>query len=309
VSTASPGLVLAHLSDLHVTTPAPASPAELAGKRVLGWVAWRQHRRFQHHAFVLAALIDDLRRSGADHVGITGDLTQIGLAGEIEEAAGWLGRIGDASQVSLVPGNHDAYGPSRAPDPWAAWAPYMTSRDAAGLDVAAGAGADRFPFARRVGASLAVVGVSSARPTAPWLATGRIGAVQLARLESILRRLGEEGRSRVVLIPPPPVSAGQSRRRRLDDAAALRAVLARAGAELVLHGHTHRAAFDRVPGPGAPIPVVGVSSASCAGPRPERRARYHLYRLEAGCPGRVSISVRGFDPERGRFAQECEREL
>lgn len=306
VSNGFPPFLLAHLSDLHATEVRPRGIAEMAGKRLLGWLSWRRRRRFEHRDFVLEALLDDLPDRGADHVAISGDLTHVGLTSEIADAAGWLRRIGPPERVSLVPGNHDAYGRSRASDPWAAWAPYMTSEHAAGLDV----GPDRFPFARRLG-PIAIVGVSSALPTAAWLATGRLGQRQRERLESILRKLRAEGLFRVLLIHHPPVPAGQTRRRQLDDAAELRALLARCGAELVLHGHTHRTAIDALPGPDAPIPVIGVPSASSVGTKEARRARYHLYRIEPAEPRRfrVSYEVRGFDPETRRFRSEGRTEL
>ena len=310
MSNGFPPFLLAHVSDLHATRASPAHPGELAGKRLLGWLSWRRRRRYEHRDFVLDALLEDLPKAGADHVAVSGDLTHIGLPSEIAEAAGWLRRLGPPDRVSLVPGNHDAYGPSASPDPWAAWAPYMTSLGADGLDVASGRGADRFPYARRLG-GVAIVGVSSALPTAPWRATGRLGADQRDRLEAILRVLGTEGRCRVLLIHHPPVPAGQSRRRRLDDAPKLRALLARVGAELVLHGHTHRTAIDRLAGPAGPIPVVGVPSASSIGPTDARRARYHVYRIApaAGRLFHVSYEVRGYDAASGRFAVEAEAEL
>jgi len=285
-------IVLAHLSDLHVTPPHVENPRDLLGKRLLGWLSWTRRRRHEHQPAIVSALLADLARVGADHVAVTGDLTQLGLPGEIQEAATWLARIGPPERVSLVPGNHDAY--AGAPDPvrWAAWAAYMRSSEPTA--------GPAFPFVRRVG-PLAVVGLCSARPSAPGLATGSLGAAQCDALERALVATGREGRFRVVLVHHPPLAAGQSRRRRLTDAPALRAVLARAGAELVLHGHTHRTHLGEVPGPNAPIPVIGVPSASSIGPRAERRARYHLYEIGAG---RLCIHVRGYDPETGRFAAE-----
>jgi 3',5'-cyclic AMP phosphodiesterase CpdA len=308
VPNGSPSFVLAHLSDLHATPPIPHGPAELLNKRILGWLAWSRRRRFEHLGSALEALIADLARQAATHVAITGDLTQVGLPSEMEAAVVWLARIGAPDRVSLVPGNHDAYAPAGAPDPWALWAPYMASHDADGLDVGGGVGDARFPFARRLEGGVAIVGVSSAVPTPPLLATGRVGAAQMARLEAVLRTLGTEGRFRVVLIHHPPVPAGQSRRRQLRDAPALRAVLARAGAELVLHGHAHRTRFAALPGPEGPIPVVGVPSSSSVGPRAERIARYHLYRVEpapAGAPRRFRVAyvARGYDVAGGGFAE------
>ena len=95
----------------------------------------------------------------------------------------------------------------------------------------------------------------------------------------------------------------------LRDAGALRAVLARAGAELVLHGHGHRTLFSEVPGPAGPIPVVGARSASDATDRPEKCAQYPLYDLEPGDGGfRITARIRGYDGA-GGFAAVGERVL
>jgi 3',5'-cyclic AMP phosphodiesterase CpdA len=290
---------LAHLSDLHATAPRLGSPLDLLGKRALGWLSWRRKRSKEHLPRILEALIADLDVAGADHVGVTGDLTQLGLDSEIEEAAAWLARLGPPSRVSVVPGNHDAYAGRSEVERWSRWAPYMTSTDAAETSLGG------FPFLRRLG-PVALVGISSARPTALLLATGRIGGSQRERLEELLAGLRGEGLFRVVLMHHPPVPAGQSRRRQLDDSAAVRELLERAGAELVLHGHTHRSSFARIAGPSGAIPVVGVPSASALGHRPERRARYHVYRIvpTGGAPGsfEISLCVRAFDPLRGSFA-------
>ena len=58
------------------------------------------------------------------------------------------------------------------------------------------------------------------------------------------------------------------------------AVLARHGAELVLHGHDHEHALFALPGPRGPIPVVGVPSASEAPPGEHDPAGYNLYRID-----------------------------
>ena len=72
----------------------------------------------------------------------------------------------------------------------------------------------------------------------------------------------------------------------------------------MLHGHLHRTTQRTLPGPAGPIPVVGVPSASHAGPEPERCAAYHLYDID-GALGRWEIRrrVRRYDPASGRFAE------
>ncbi len=310
---------LAHLSDLHATDVRLESPLDVLGKRALGWLSWRRRRRREHQGSVLAALIEDLHRCAPDHVGITGDLTHLGLPAEIAAAVEWLERIGPAERVSIVPGNHDAYAGAEGAERWLPWRAYMGEHVAGAADAKPGEREDAdtqgFPWVRRLGSRIALIGVSSARPTAPLLATGRLGEAQRSRVETLLTQLGVEGRVRIVLMHHPPIAAGQSRRRQLDDAAEMRALLGRAGAELVLHGHTHESHEGSVPGPGGAIPVLGVPSSSSIGHRPARRARYHLYRIVAerdalGAPRcRLSWQVRGFDAVTGGFAVEAEEQV
>jgi 3',5'-cyclic AMP phosphodiesterase CpdA len=146
------------------------------------------------------------------------------------------------------------------------WTEYMRGDDEIG-----------FPFLRRRG-PLALIGLSSAVPTAPFMATGRLGHEQIMRFGELLERCA--GSFRVVLIHHPPVSKPSRRFKRLLDGADFRNMLARHGAELVIHGHDHERALIHLDGPQRPIPVVGVPSASEAPPGEHDPAGYNLYRVE-----------------------------
>src|SRR5262249_57671674 len=87
------------------------------------------------------------------------------------------------------------------------WGEYMRGDDA---------GETAFPFVRRRG-PLALIGLSTAAPTAPFLATGRLGRAQVARLADALDRGGRERLFRVVLIHHPPVSKPARYLKRLLD--------------------------------------------------------------------------------------------
>ena len=106
----------------------------------------------------------------------------------------------------------------------------------------------------------------------------------------------------------PPEPGVVSRRRALRDADALCDVLARCGAELVLHGHLHRTRVGTLPGPAAPIPVVGVRSASHAGGSPGRVARYHLYDVEPETR-RITLRAREYRADAGAFDHAEEHAL
>ena len=95
-----------------------------------------------------------------------------------------------------------------------------------------------FPTLRLRG-DVALIGLSTARPSAPFFATGRLGERQLEALDRMLESTGADGRFRIVLLHHPPGRDTVRWRKSLRDGEALRDVLARRGAELILHGHAH----------------------------------------------------------------------
>jgi 3',5'-cyclic AMP phosphodiesterase CpdA len=287
---------LAHLSDPHLGPLPTPRPSELASKRVLGFINWTRKRRLVHRGEVLDALIADLKAQSADHIAVTGDLVNIALPGEFAAARRWLDRLGDARDVTVVPGNHDAYVRSARFEATRSWGDFMRDTNAA-----------EFPFVRRRG-PLALIGVTTAVPTAPFMATGRLGAEQIARLGETLSALGREPCFRVVLIHHPPVSPPERRLKRLIDSGALRATLKRHGAELLLHGHDHIHSLVWLDGPGGHIPAVGVPSASSTGGKDDPAA-YNIYRIDGGAGAwRCEAVTRGFAPT-GDAVVELKRQI
>ncbi|MDP4023331.1 metallophosphoesterase [Methylobacterium sp. NEAU 140] len=284
---------LAHLSDPHVGPLGRPRLHQLIGKRATGYANWRRGRSRSHDMAVLEALVTDLKAQGPGHVACTGDLCNIGLPSEWETARTFMEALGPPGAVSLVPGNHDAYVRGSLEGLLAACGGYTA--DDSGVIA-------RFPYLRRRG-PLALVGLSSAIPTKPFVASGRLGAPQLAAAEALLRALATEpGRPcRVVMIHHPPQPGGASPGRDLKDAAAFTAMIARAGADLILHGHNHVTSLHRMAGPGGrAVPVVGAPSASARadghGAVPARRAAYLLYDIaRAGEGYAVTARRRGLD--------------
>jgi 3',5'-cyclic AMP phosphodiesterase CpdA len=299
---------LAHLSDVHLG-PLPAVDLRYWNlKRLLGWLNWQHRRRHVYSRDILGQLVDDLRAQDPDHIAVTGDLANLGLPAEHAMALDWLGSLGMPDRVTTIPGNHDIYSGIGTDSGTARWHPHM-SANASAADHAEGPGAEpSFPFVRRFG-RLAIVALNSAVPTRPFYAIGRLGPEQLRRLASTLDRLGTEGMMRIVLIHHPPLPGLSKPRHDLVDAAALADVLARHGAELVLHGHEHRETLAWHPTPGGRIPIVGVPSASLAVPyKGEPLARYNLYRLQpvANHP-RIELIVRGLAEPGGPVVELARR--
>ncbi len=257
---------IAHLSDPHIGPLPKPRWRELIGKRATGYINWRRGRSRAHDMDALSALVADLRAQNPDHVAMTGDICNIGLPAEFPLAAQWLGTLGRPADVSLAPGNHDAYLRSSLTHMTRELSPWMRGDD----------GAQTFPYLRRRN-GVAIIGLCTGVPTLPFVAAGKLGADQLTRLERILRETRDD--IRVVLLHHPPVDGGGGIRN-LGDHRALAEILSREGAELLLHGHSHTISRKSLPGPKGPIPVLGICSASSIGRNPRRRAAYYLIDID-----------------------------
>ena len=246
--------LLAHLSDAHIGPIPRPNLAELLGKRATGYVNWLHKRAAQHDMPLLARLVDDLLAQKPDHVAMTGDIVNIGLSGEIALAREWLGRLGAPEQVSFSPGNHDAYVPRALALLNETFAPWSRGDD----------GAVGFPYLRRRD-GVALIGLSSGVPTAPFVASGRLGTKQCADLAALLERTEAEGLARVVLLHHPPHRGGARALRGLDDAGAFEDVIA--------------PAWRRT---GAAWPQPQAEPASSAGPTRKGSRRGRRFRLGEG---------------------------
>jgi 3',5'-cyclic AMP phosphodiesterase CpdA len=350
--------VLAHLSDPHLAPLPPPRLAELASKRLSGYLNWLRKRRAIHRSDALAAIVADLAKARADHVAVTGDLVNIALPAEFEQARPWLEALGPPAEVSLVPGNHDAYVGGVDALREHLWAPYMAGDSAPGdatpspsprargegrgegafpqvqtrgeapspgaqeradLSPQAGRGTHlraetydpkswhrddaTFPYLR-IRPPVALIGVSTAVPTPPFMATGRLGAAQIARMAALLAATAAQ--FRVVLIHHPPHVVPRSHLKRLVDAAAFREAIATAGAELVLHGHDHVRSLAFIDGPQGHVPVIGVPSASAAFGTDHDAAGYNLYRID-GRRGEWTCEVMRRSLGADGAVTECER--
>lgn len=281
----------AHLTDPHVgPLPRPAL-RHLLGKRFTGYVNWRRGRRNAHDMDLLAALVKDLRHQAPDHIACTGDICNLGLASEWPTSRLFLEGLGPPETVSFVPGNHDAYVPGSLPGLLDAVDPYAAGDEAQ---------LQRFPYVRRRG-PVTFVGLSSAVPTAPFVASGRLGRTQIKHAEAHLAALASEGVVRVVMVHHPPHVGGAPAGRNLVDADRFETMIARVGAELVVHGHNHVGSVATLMGPSGLVPVVGAPSASARGGAIVHKAGYHLFRVHADAEGyRITAELRALN-HRGEF--------
>lgn len=249
---------------------------DLLGKRLTGFLNWKLKRHGELNSETLTGLVAHMQAQNADFTAVTGDLVNLALKVEVERAGQWLSALGPTDKVAVCPGNHDAYVPGALESAQDIWGDYMRGET---LDDSV------FPFVRRVG-ELAIISCSSAVPTRPFLAIGRFDEKQAERLGRILKVMGEAGYFRTVLIHHPPNQELQHPSFGLKGHKLFRQVIAEHGAELVLHGHTHRSSIHSIPGQGKEVPVVGVAAASAAqGGTLDDPARYNLFKIERAGEG------------------------
>jgi 3',5'-cyclic AMP phosphodiesterase CpdA len=281
-----PAFTLAHLSDPHLPPLPTPNRSELVGKRALGYLNWTRNRHNHHRRDVLDMLVSDLQAQTPHHVAITGDLVNLALDKEFALARAWLESLGSPDRITAIPGNHDAYVRAtrhRFAETWSSYLEGDESRD----------GSDLFPALRRRG-PLALISLSSAVPSPPFMATGTLGHTQLEALDRLLARLSRDETFRVLLVHHPLRS--DSRIKRLTDSAALIDLVKRHGVELILHGHDHVHSTIRIDGPNGSIPVVGVPSASAVAHGRYPAAAYNLFSIRReGSAWRCEQIVRGMN--------------
>ena len=285
---------VAHISDTHVLPPQGVQWREMFfNKRITGWANTRLRRGRVYRRRYLEAVLAAASR--ADHLVITGDITNLALEAEFHEALRLFENRGGSAEITMVPGNHDLYLPrisreGRFEHHFGAFG----RSDLPDLSVPVAAG--HYPFVKLRG-PLAIIGLSSAVPRPPFIAAGYAGREQLRALRAILEHREVASRFPVILVHHPPVDS-RSRlfqlRDGLTDAASFRDVLACARRGLVLFGHLHTRVRCRV---GA-LDVVGASGAALDHPDDSIRAGYNLYEI---VDGSAHIEAHVIDPAGGSF--------
>jgi 3',5'-cyclic AMP phosphodiesterase CpdA len=265
-----------HCSDIHLLDLKGTQLSQWLNKRLTGGVNLLISRRRKHSHNLFERIVEHAREFQVDRLVITGDLTNLALEPEFALVREKLREAG--LPVTVIPGNHDTY--TRGSAISRRFENYMGEFMDGERE-----GAD-YPFVQRLG-DVALIGVSTAIPSLPLVAVGRVGDDQLARLDRMLARLGGEGLARVVLIHHPVLAGVAKPRHGLLDLEAFGRVIARHGAELILHGHEHRRIEGQLPGPDRPVPVHGVGSGTYLSQETDRHGAFSLYTVAPGSIRRV----------------------
>ena len=286
---------IAHFSDLHVLALDGVPTHRFFNKRFTGWVNLRVKRAHKHRPAHVRAVAREIARAKVDHVVITGDLTNLALEQEfvavrelLEEHLGL-----DPHQISAVPGNHDLYTRGAMRDQ--RFTKYFHDYVASDLpDLCADIPLGRFPFVKLRG-PVAIIGLSSAVPRPPLMASGQLGKAQLEALSRILTHPEVQKRTPVILLHHPihnPPSKMKTFVEGLWDADALIAKLAGLHRGLLLHGHLHIRRQRALGTPVGEMLSVGATSASLHHDHEHKMAGFNLYEFDdTGKLGKIEAHV------------------
>lgn len=251
---------LAHLSDIHITTPTLEwTRSDWFNKRLAAWMNFRwlgRARYFRHADQVLSRLMQEISQRNIDRVLLSGDATALGFPGEMEQA-GKLLQVSGLSGLA-IPGNHDYCTiPAAASGAFEkVFAPWLQGER---LEE------DIYPFAQRVG-DIWLIGVNTSTGNRwAWDAGGAAGESQRRRLAHLLEGL-EPGPRILVTHFPVCLSSGKPERRfrGLRDLPEVVEIAARGGVALWLHGHRH-APYYFQQSPLSPFPIICAGSSTQTG--------------------------------------------
>lgn len=259
---------LAHLSDVHLAPLPRLSPAHIFSKRLFGYMNWWRGRDAIHRPEILLKLTDDIKLHKPDHIVVTGDLTNLGLTKEYEAVKLWLKTLGRVENVTVIPGNHDAYVPGALEKGLEMLAEWMRPEKQQ---------PHLFPFVY-LHEDIAVIATTSAIATRPFSAAGKMGPKQLDRIGVLLNQ--HKNKFRIVLVHHPLRVRASKHSKRLRDGEEFVALLREKGAELVLYGHMHESQHQIYHGPINDVHAFGVPSASADPLNSHRPAGYALYKIE-----------------------------
>src|SRR5688500_6092756 len=101
---------VAHCSDLNLLSLAGARALDFVNKRWIGGLNLIANRGRHHHPELFEAMVADFNRSAIDQVVVTGDITNLAFEEEFRFARRYFDAIElGAANVTVLPGNHDAY--------------------------------------------------------------------------------------------------------------------------------------------------------------------------------------------------------
>lgn len=272
---------IVQISDLHVLSPLGAEwRRAVFNKRITGFANVIRERGRVYREEYLRLVLDEAK--SADHVLVTGDITNLALESEYERSREMLDEIAEHAEVTVIPGNHDIYLPENLTDQRfeRTFSDFMIS-DIPELSIEIPAGS--YPFVKLRG-PLAIIGLSTAVPRPPFIASGLIGSAQLSAFRRVLAHPEVSARTPIILIHHDPLDSPSDFDQVLSgliDAPAFRGAIHHLASGLVLYGHLHVRKRMVMPTEAGKLEVICASGGSLDHENINVRAGLNSYEFSA----------------------------
>lgn len=265
---------LAHISDLHLKTPGSLGFRSFIGRRVFGAANLMFNRANIHSQEVAEAALDAIESAGVDHCVVTGDVSNLALDCEFENARRLLDRVGGTERLTVIPGNHDYYTPGAVKS--ARFEAFFGD-----LLWPIGESGDQhlYPVHKDI-AGVRLIFARSATIPPPMCAWGVLGDLQMDRIETLAREFDGP----VVLAMHHNIHRQPRLLRdmsgRLRDRDQLQKALERTRIDLVIYGHDHHPVDWKLA--DGRTRVVSCGSTSLMDTGNGRFGRMNVYTFEKG---------------------------
>ncbi len=270
---------IVHFTDMHLSRIEEIRFDQLFSKRLIGFLNLRFRRSKEHDNMLARKAAECALGLNPDHVLITGDLVNLALPVEYKEVVEWLKIFGlSPREITVLPGNHDAYIKKVWPD-----GPFSNNLNSYYRSDSGWKSDGEFPVVRDRG-DVRIIGCSTAVPSPPFVAWGKLGSRQIDRIKKALDEA--EDRFCVIALHHPPQKDITRWDNGLRDAECLREIIRASGVKncILLHGHMHRPVSGLVRGSagGNRVLVWGTGSASLNKKDSLSAAQFRILDFESG---------------------------
>ncbi len=289
---------IAHFSDTHVLALNGTHWTDFLNKRISGAVNLALNRAKHYRVEMFERLLDHIISLQPDHSICTGDLVNLALQPEFLRVKAILNQRFSPQALTLVPGNHDYYTKEvESSGIFEKSFPEYLPQELLSFSA-------HYPISRRLKMKdqiIDIIGLSTAKSTAMFMARGEIGDAQIQRLEAVCQESQKENAFQILMLHHPLFPSPERKlesMRKLDDAEALLNFFYQKPMlqpDLIVHGHNH--CFRKLPlyhlhatalpnYPPKNPPVVQVGSASRFKNQREdlptngNAAEFHIYVIE-----------------------------
>ncbi len=235
-----------HFSDVHfpLSRNSVSLPEILRPKRILASANYLLRRRPKFIAGNTKwdAFNNFYKSIEVDAVICTGDLSGMGMHGELDYAQSKLEHISKHPNFILLPGNHDLYLPEKNGSHF-----YDIFKDSITKSDITISDNTPYPLVKLINDNVAIVAVNSAKPNPSLIrSSGNISTEQLSAVDALLNN--DELKTRHVIVATHYNADDEDTNLHgLENRKEFRAILAKHNCAMLVHGHIHKNQTYNVP--------------------------------------------------------------